>query len=253
MNLLYYWRPDNYYPDLDMGAGYHLNQANPLLHRIEIGDSLWAFTQNKANRYTLAAELVIKAKTINPPNFRYGRYRVWGDIQLSRYFRVDDQPGVEQVIRHLSPKATAIHLGQSFQGNAAVRSLNSEDHTILKALARDLSLEPRARILPEEQLEAILLLGVSKGVARLIHDEEPGMAEARRLYLYSQAPGRNPKLVEDLQGLYDGQCQICLWHPRRQYQNQLCHAHHIQWLSRGGEDELQNLALVCPNHDAAIH
>jgi 5-methylcytosine-specific restriction protein A len=92
MPLLYYWRPDNYYRDLDMGAGYHLNQANPLLHKIEIGDSLWAFTRNKDGRYVLATELVIKAKTENPPNFRYGRYRVWGDIHRSRYFQVDNQP-----------------------------------------------------------------------------------------------------------------------------------------------------------------
>jgi 5-methylcytosine-specific restriction protein A len=92
MPLLYYWRPDNYYRDLDMGAGYHLNQANPLLHKIEIGDSLWAFTRNKEGRYVLAAELVIKAKTENPPNFRYGRYRVWGDIHRSRYYQVTNSP-----------------------------------------------------------------------------------------------------------------------------------------------------------------
>jgi hypothetical protein len=30
MPLLYYWRGDNYRRDLDMGAGYHLNQANPV-------------------------------------------------------------------------------------------------------------------------------------------------------------------------------------------------------------------------------
>ena len=77
MPLLYYWRSDNYYRDLDMGAGYHLNQNNQIMHRIEIGDSLWAFTRNREGRYVLSAELVIKAKTMNPPNFRYGRYRVW--------------------------------------------------------------------------------------------------------------------------------------------------------------------------------
>ena len=43
--LLYYWRRDNYRRDLDMGAGYHLNQANPLMHQIDLGDSLWAFTR----------------------------------------------------------------------------------------------------------------------------------------------------------------------------------------------------------------
>lgn len=25
------------------------------------------------------------------------------------------------------------------------------------------------------------------------------------------------------------------------------------WLSRGGEDEAENMALLCPNHHAAVH
>jgi 5-methylcytosine-specific restriction protein A len=87
MPLLYYWRGDNYRRDLDMGAGYHLNQANPLLHEIEIGDSLWAFTRASDGRYVLGAELVVCAKTLNPPKFRYGRYRVWGDLWKSRTLR----------------------------------------------------------------------------------------------------------------------------------------------------------------------
>ena len=53
MPLLYCWRGDNYRRDLDMGAGYHLNQANPLLHRIDVGDSLWAVTRNGQGRYVL--------------------------------------------------------------------------------------------------------------------------------------------------------------------------------------------------------
>ena len=91
MSLLYYWQRENYRRDLDMGAGYHLNQANSLMHEIYIGQSLWAFTRASDGRYALAAELVARAKTINPPKFRYGRYRVWGDLTTSRYFKVDDQ------------------------------------------------------------------------------------------------------------------------------------------------------------------
>lgn len=37
------------------------------------------------------------------------------------------------------------------------------------------------------------------------------------------------------------------------YKTDLCHGHHLQWLSRGGEDTLDNMMLVCPNHHAAIH
>ena len=236
-----------------MGAGYHLNQANPSLHSIDLGDSLWAFTRNREGRYVLAAELVIKAKTENPPNFRYGRYRVWGDINFSRYFQVDGQPGAEQIIRALSIKTAARYLGMAFQGPAAVRRLTREDHSILQSIARHLSLESRAHILPEEQLEAMLLLGDQIAVKQLVRDEKPGIAEQRAVYLYSLAPTRNPGLVEELQRIYEGRCQICLWHPRKDYNYSLCQAHHIQWLSRGGEDELTNMALVCPNHHAAIH
>jgi hypothetical protein len=253
MPLLYYWRPDNYRRDLDYGAGYHLNQANPLLHEIDLGDSLWAFTRARNGRYVLAAELVIKAKTHNPPNFRYGHYRVWGDLQRSRYFQVEGQASVEQVIRQLSVTANARYLGQSFQGYSAVKRLSIQDHLILSAIADDLPLEPRARILPEERLEATLLLGNKQAVYDLIEDEKPGVAEERQAYLYQEAPTRNRQLAEKLQELYEGQCQICTWNPRSEYGRNLCHAHHIQWLSRGGTDELSNLMLVCPNHHAAIH
>lgn len=253
MPLFYYWRPDNYQRDLDLGAGYHLNQANPLLHKIELGDSLWAFTRNKQGRYVLAAELIIKAKTENPPNFRYGRYRVWGDIDFSRYFKIDCQPSFEQVIRGLSIKARARYLGQSFQGFAAIKEISLGDHLLLRELACNLPLEPRARILPEERLEAILLLGTPIEIEQLIREERPGIAESRQAYLYNQAPGRNPKLIEELQLMYGGRCQICFWNPQLIFEHTLCQGHHIQWLSRGGEDHLENMVLVCPNHHTAIH
>jgi len=253
MPLLYYWRPDNYKRDLDYGAGYHLNQANPLLHEIDSGDSLWAFTRNRSGRYVLAAELVVKAKTHNPPKFRYGRYRLWGDLARSRYFETGGQLGVEQVIRQLSITANARYLGQSFQGYAAVRQLSIQDHQILATLAADLPLEPRARILPEEELEAALLYGDQRKVRELILKEKPGAAEARQTYLYQEAPTRNRSLAVELQELYEGRCQVCRWAPRNIYGRNLCHSHHIHWLSRGGTDELENLMLICPNHHAAIH
>lgn len=251
--LLYYWRGDNYRRDLDLGAGYHLNQTNPLLHEIEAGDSLWAFTRNRAGVYVLAAELVVRAKTFNPPAFRYGRYRLWGDLRLSRYFATEGQPSIEQVIRSLSCRTGAPVLGQSFQGGAAVRAITAQDHLILTTVARELPPEPRARLLPEERLEATVLLGDPEAVAALLREEEPGIAEERREYLYRQAPTRNRDLARELQELYDGRCQICMWDPRGEYGEYLCQGHHIQWLSRGGADTLVNMALVCPNHHVAIH
>ncbi len=253
MPLLYYWRGDNYYRNLDMGAGYHLNQANSLLHRIEIGDSLWAFTRRRDGIYVLAAELIIKAKTINPSNFRYGKYRVWGDINCSRYFQVENQPSIGNVIKSLSCKANARILGQSFQGLSAVKLISQRDSDVLRILARELSLEPRARILSEDKLEAMLLLGNVEAVKKLVSDEKPGIAEERRSYFYKRAPARNQNLVEKLQRIYSGRCQICQWNPINDYDTELCHGHHIQWLSRGGTDEIQNMVLLCPNHHVAVH
>ncbi len=253
MPLLCYWRADNYYRDLDLGAGYHLNQSNSLLHQIEIGESLWAFIRAKNGTYVLAAELIIKAKTINPPNFRYGKYRVWGDLKTSRYFKVDNQPRIEQIIRSLSVRANAEILGRAFQGHAAVRQITQNDHQILSVAAKNLELEPRARLLPEEKLEASLLLGDEQAVEEFLQEEKSGIAEKRREYLYRQAPARNKNLAKELQKLYDGKCQICLWNPRKIYSESLCHGHHVHWLSRGGKDCLENMVLICPNHHSAIH
>jgi hypothetical protein len=253
MHLLYYWRGDNYRRDLDHGVGFHLNQANRLLHQIDIGESVWAFTRRPDGRYALAAELVVSATTMNPRGYRYGPYRVWGDLRRSRYFAVDGQPDLSIFIRGLSVKADAQVLGRSFQGNAAVRLLTQADHALLCAYAGALPNEPRARVLPEERLEALLLAGDEQAVARLLMDEPAGIAEERRRYLMQAAVRRDRDLVEELRGIYAGECQICGWAPRRTYSAELCEAHHVRWLSRGGTDSLQNLTLVCPNHHRAIH
>lgn len=253
MPLLYYWRNDNYRRDLDNGMGYHLNSKNKLLHAIDVGDSLWAFTRNKQKRFVMAAELIIRAKTKNQPCFRYGPYRVWGDLKQSRYFEVEQQPSMEQIIRLLSPTANAAILSQSFQGNAALRPLTSTDHQKLVSASRTLLLEPRARLLPEERLEATLLLGDEQAVIDLLQEEKPGIIKERQEYLYGKAITRNRDLVQELQKLYDGRCQLCGWGPRSIYGYPLCHGHHIQWLSRGGDDTIRNLMLLCPNHHAAVH
>ena len=184
MPLLYFWRGDNYRKDLDFGAGYHLNQANPLLHSIEVGDSLWAFTRRRDGKYALAAELVASAKTLNSLGFRYGKYRLWGDLTRSRYFAVDGQPDLTTLIRTLSIKARGDVLGRAFQGRAAVRTITTEDQAVLTAYAARLPLEPRARLLPEERLEALILSGDEAAVAHLLQVEPSGLASSRRAYLY---------------------------------------------------------------------
>ena len=253
MPLLYHWLGENYRRDLDRGAGYHLNQSNPLLHEIDIGDSLWAFTRTLKGAYVLAMELVVWAKTRNPITYRYGTYRLWGDLQRSRYFHSDDQPDISDLIGQLSVRATAPVVGQSFQGRAAVRRLTASDHQVLVEYSRGLALEPRARLLPEEDLEARILLGDSDAVNRLITAAVPGIGADRRRYFLQELPRRNRSHVIKLREMYDGMCQLCQWNPNSLYRQDLCEAHHVHWLSRGGDDALHNMVLICPNHHRAIH
>lgn len=201
-------RRDNYQRDLDLGAGYHLNQNNPVMHETDVGDSLWAFTRTTGGRYVPAAELVVQAKTLNRPDFRYGDYRVWGDVNQSRYVRVEGAPSVEQVIWSLLITANARVLGRSFQGHAAVREITVEHHQKLREAARNLPSEPRARILPEEKLEAALIMGDRFAAERLVRKENSGVEDERRQYVYEEAPRRNPDLADRLQDVDDGHCQV---------------------------------------------
>ena len=190
---------------------------------------------------------------MNLRGFRYGPYRVWGDLRRSRYFQAKGQPDISGLVRDLGVAAKAAILGRAFQGHAAVRPVGNAEHLRLLGYAKALPLEPRARLLPEEKLEALLLAGDEAAVAQFLRDEPAGIAESRRRYLMSEATHRDRGLVEKLRDLYEGECQICGWAPRRQYDEELCEAHHVRWLSRGGNDALSNLVLVCPNHHRAIH
>lgn len=253
MALLFYWQPDNYARDREFGFGFHLNQNSPAMAAARPGDSVWAFTRRQRDGlYVLAAELVVRAVTRNPPNYRYGRYRIWGDLHRSRYFDTDFGPNAEPLIRALGIRARAERLGQSFQGASAVREISEADHQLLSRFAADLSAYPHAAIYAEDEFEARLIHGAA--ARRLVVRETHAEAERRLRYLYETVDvQRARRNVEALHELYGGRCQICLFDPRTRYGHRLCHGHHVHWLSRGGEDTLENMVLVCPNHHAAIH
>lgn len=253
MPLLYYWRPDNYQRDRAFGFGYHLNQNSPALGTITPGDSLWAFTRrSRDGMYVLAAELIVRAVTRNPPNYRYGKFRVWGDLRSSRYFNVDLAPNAEPLIRSLNVRAHGEYLGQSFQGHAAVRSITAADHRLLTAFARNLPVLDRVGIYPEDEFEARLVHGEPAQIL-VIRETQAAYAPRLQYLLRNIDTHRARRNVAYLQDLYHGRCQLCLFDPHDEFGHRLCQGHHIQWLSRGGEDELENMMLICPNHHTAIH
>lgn len=247
-HLLYHWRYDNYQRDLDMGVGFNLNQRSPKLHNIERGESLWAFTRAPDGRYVLVAELVCHHKTMNPPHFAYGPYRVWGDLKRSRYFSAKDQQDITELVRNfeLATGRADSPLGRAFQGNAAVREIQPNEHLRLSARAQGCVLEPRACLLPEELLEREMY----EFIEAYTH---PPISKQRQYELTTKARIRRQDLVRELKELYGGRCQLTGWDPRAEYGRDLCEAHHIQWLSRGGSDTLDNLILISPNYHRLIH
>ena len=102
---------------------------------------------------------------------------------------------------------------------------------------------------PEDELEARVVYG---GDIRA--DEIADDAPARTRYLYDTLGTlRSRRNVRKIVEMYEGRCQICEYDPRQIYDGDICHVHHIVWVSRGGDSELNNLCLVCPSHHAAIH
>src|SRR5215468_9556430 len=103
MDLMAYWRWDNYVQDLDEGAGFHFNSNQSRLHSaVEIGERLWLVGGRREQggmRYVLVACLVIGAKTINPPDYKYGRYRVWAEVQRSAYYSANGPDMTDLLLR----------------------------------------------------------------------------------------------------------------------------------------------------------
>jgi hypothetical protein len=117
---------------------------------------------------------------MNPKGYRYGPYRVWGDLRRSRYFGIEGQPDITGPVHDLGVEANADVLGRSLKGRAAVRALGEAGHARRLAYPERLPLELRARLLPEERLEALLLSADEDAVSRLIRDESAEIAEGRR-------------------------------------------------------------------------
>jgi hypothetical protein len=255
MSILYHWQSSNYSKDAKFGFGYHLNQGNPLMQTLQPGDSVWAFTRNKSKQYVFAAELIVRACTSNPPNYRYGAYRIWADTQHSRYFDIENSPDAEPVIRALSIKMSNRHtLGISFQGHAAVRPLMTKDHQFLAQFAKNLPVLGKVAFDSEDLIEAKLIHNGEAGLDEWLKTDDESRDASRRKSLYESLNiKRSQKLAREIRDLYKGKCQICGFDPQDEYGFHLCHVHHIIWLSRGGEDDISNLCLICPTHHSAVH
>lgn len=111
--------------------------------------------------------------------------------------------------------------------------------------------EAAYQVLPEYQLENAIEQD-SDAVKKLMREHQTGIAEYRINQLVEQ-PARSRTLSRQLHQIYGGRCQICGFDPVLVYGVEASQSHHLIYLSRGGTDGLQNMALLCPNHHSVIH
>lgn len=251
MPLLYYWHPRNHEVDLRVGPGFELNSSNPLLHQVDRGEVLWAFTRNADDEYILALRLTIHARVHNHPSHSYGRYKALGREDTAIYYATRAAPSVEPVVRALSVPARAAVLGRSFQGKAHVRRISPADHLLLEVFARDL-----ARIQPfsiDDQVPLPLVASPGSTAWTRPPPADQIRHQALRREALRELHVRDRALVRQLHDLYDHRCQLCGWQSSPPYDVDVAEAHHLKWLSRGGPDRLDNLALLCPNHHRIVH
>ncbi|MFT5685508.1 MAG: 5-methylcytosine-specific restriction protein A, partial [Myxococcota bacterium] len=228
------------------GPAWNLNSRSARLHRLDRGDSLWAFTRRLDGAYALAAELVVRAKVCNHPGHPYGPYGVWGDHDRSRYFDVTASPAVETVVRALSVRPKTLILGRSFQGPGAIRLLTATDHAQLVVFADTLPLYTPLHGLDDHLLEQASIAPRPRWPA-LISDVIPPRRRATLQAAYS----RSRVHVLALRQRYAGRCQVCGWRAPADFE--VCEGHHVHWLSRGGQDDTKNMVLLCPNHHRLVH
>lgn len=262
MDAIAIWNYSNYRKDLDAGAGFHFNSNQQRLHTaLNVGDSLWLVTRIVAdgrNQYRLAARLVIRAKTINAPSYKYGSYRVWGDVKSSSYYRIieSEEQDVFELLRVLEFDSGSL-AGKTrtnlFQAMQTMRCVPEKSSKLLESFAAQLPLEMRAyHVIDEPKLEKAYAAARPEQVDVLLKEEAGGYSESTKSEI-RHGYERNRKLVRTLHDLYGGRCQVTGHDSPLLYGVPTAEAHHVVYRSRGGIDQMENLVLVCPNVHTAIH
>ena len=146
-------------------------------------------------------------------------------------------------------KATRATLPQSCR---TIRDVTPEGHRLLEVFARSLETEERAHELIDEQTLERGLVADEAWLAELLRREHTG-ASAERVKLLLACARRDRRLVRELHDLYGGKCQGCGFDSPAVYGVPSAEGHHLVYLSRGGEDSLANVMLLCPTHHAVVH
>jgi hypothetical protein len=135
---LYYWQRHG--SDTRAGPIYKLNQNSAAMQQIALGDDVWAIGLAGPASYRLIARFTVSEIGVNPSSSadfsEYGKYFFKSSAFLTSYF--PPTRDVEAMVRTLSVTTNGQHLGQCFQGHAAVRPLCWSDRLALIDFASSL-------------------------------------------------------------------------------------------------------------------
>lgn len=81
-------------------------------------------------------------------------------------------------------------------------------------------------------------------------EENVGNEPPKRKYSFVKGFERNDRLSKYLKELYDWKCQICGFTIEKKGGGLYAETHHLEALSKGGPDSIENIIVVCPNHHA---
>jgi hypothetical protein len=138
MPILIYWKYSNYIKDTESGFAYHFNSNQERLHDCtDLGDDIFIVSQIRdgdVKDIFLLAHFVVESQEFNPPNYKYGAYRIYADKEKSRYF----SPSVP-----LTPMLLGLSLSKPLPKNPEkhpqalqkIREISQADAQQLKAFA----------------------------------------------------------------------------------------------------------------------
>lgn len=148
MELLAYWRWDNYIEDMKEESGFLFSSNQKRLHsEIDVGERLWIVTgrpDNAKTSYILIACLKVIHKAYNLPGFIYGKYLICAHHRESKYFSPDgpDASGLllQLEFNPISHIQTKSKIGQSLQ---KIRCLSEKDTILLTNWSKNLEMDKR--------------------------------------------------------------------------------------------------------------
>ena len=188
------------------------------------GDQRIDATQNK----TLAESSANGVGVFLFEVFETGKYVFKGEIQLAGIPYMEDQPDRNNVTR----KVWVFPLKLVDDHDVPI-----PDETVLKSQARK---EREAKRLDDGELRR-----------RALYSRR----EAGSRQVTTRSYDRNVYVAELAKRRADGVCQLCDRPAPFIDRNGIpfLETHHIQWLSEGGEDSIQNTVALCPNCHRMMH